>query len=91
MRASDYFIVGFVLSFVLAYVMLFVPSDTLMHIGLACISFFYIVLPVTYIVAYMLWRRGLRAVSTLLTVLANSLTLYGLALYLFSLAVLSEY
>ncbi len=91
MRASDYFIVGFMLSFVLAYVMLFVPSDTLMHIGLACISFFYIVLPVTYIVVYMLWRRGLRAVSTLLAVLANSLTLYGLALYLFSLAVLSEY
>ncbi len=91
MRTSDYFIAGFVLSFVLAYVMLFIPLDILMRVGLACISYFYVVLPATYTVAYILWRRGMRAVSTSLAVLVNSLTLYGMVLYLFAQAVLSEY
>ncbi len=93
MRTSDYFIVGFVLSFVLAYAMLFIPLDILilMRVGLACISYFYVVLPATYTVAYILWRRGMRAVSTSLAVLVNSLTLYGMVLYLFAQAVLSEY
>jgi len=91
LRTSDYFIVGFVLTFVLAYIMLFIPLEALMHVGLTCISYFYIVLPATYTIAYLLWRKGLRAVSTSLAVLVNSLTLYGLVLYLFVQAVLSEY
>ncbi len=89
METEHYIAIGFLSTTLLPFILLLFPIAY--GIGWYCFNYFYVVLPLTYLVAFMLWRWKKKILSTITAVLGTSLTLYGFLLYLIALALISEY
>ena len=90
---EHYLVVGFLSAVLLPFILLMSPIDMSIsfRVGWSCFSHSYAVLLLAVLVAYMLWRRGRKMLSTMVAALATGLTLYGLLLYILWLAFISEY
>ena len=93
MEDEHYFVVGFLSAVLLPFILLVLSIDMSIgfRVGWLCFSRSYVVLPLSFLAAYLLWRRGRKLLSTIVAALATGLTLYGLLLYILWLAFISEY
>ncbi len=93
LETEHYIAIGFLSIVLLPFILLLFPvdMDITYRIGWYCFNYFYVVLPLTYLVAFMLWRWKKKILSTITAVLGTSLTIYGFLLYLIALALISEY
>ncbi len=92
MEDEHYFVAGFLSAVLLPFILLLLPDVSIgFRVGWFCFSRGYVVLPLVFLAAYLLWRRGRKLLSMMVAALATGLTLYGLLLYILWLAFISEY
>ena len=93
MEDEHYFVAGFLSAVLLPFILLLLSIDMSIgfRVGWFCFSRGYVVLPLVFLAAYLLWRRGRKLLSMMVAALATGLTLYGLLLYILWLAFISEY
>ncbi len=92
MEDEHYFVAGFLSAVLLPFILLLLPDVSIgFRVGWLCFCYSYVVLPLVFLAAYLLWRRGRKLLSMMVVALATGLTLYGLLLYILWLAFISEY
>lgn len=79
------------LTIALFYLGMFLNSLLLFRLAFVYLEYCYVVLPIAYMLSYLLWRRGRKDIASIIIIVNTSLFLLGVILFCLYLAFISEY